>query len=279
VVSGLVPSPRSRFERAIQGPDAEVELARAALLVAAEEYPQLPVDAYLHRLDVLAERTRDRLGGETAPTVVLQSLLRVVFEEEGLRGNAEAYYDPRNSFLNDVLDRRRGIPLTLSIVVLEVGWRLGLPLHGVNFPGHFLVAYEGESGDFLIDAFDRGAIRFRDEGQALLDRVYGGGVRLREAFFQRAGRREILARLLSNLKGIYLNARDDRRALHAIERLLLVSPEVADEVRDRGLLLARAGRVGEAIDDLERYLALAPGAPDLPRVQGLLRDLREHRGE
>jgi regulator of sirC expression with transglutaminase-like and TPR domain len=277
VVSGLVPSPRSRFERAITGPDAEVDLARAALLVAAEEYPQLPVDAYLHRLDVLAERTRDRLGGETAPTVVLQSLVRVLFEEEGLKGNADAYYDPRNSFLNDVLDRRRGIPITLSIILLEVGWRLELPLEGVNFPGHFLVAYEGEGIDFLIDAFDDGRVRFRDEGQALLDRVYGGGVRLREGFFERAGRRQILARLLTNLKGIYLNARDDERALRAVERLLLVTPDTPDEVRDRGILLARAGRFREAIDDLERYLELVPGAPDERRVHGLLRDLREQR--
>lgn len=276
-MSGLVPSPRSRFERAVQGADGDIDLGRAALLVAAEEYPQLPVDAYLHRLAILAERARDRLAGETAPPVVLQSLLRTLFEEEGLRGNADAYYDPRNSFLNDVLDRRLGIPLTLSIVLLEVGWRLGLPLRGVSFPGHFLVAFEGESMGFLVDPFDGGRIRFEDEGQVLLDRVYGGGVRLREAFFQRAGRREMLARLLANLKGIYLNARDDRRALQAVERLLLVAPEAADEVRDRGILLARAGRVGEAIDDLERYLDLAPGAPDQRRVRGLLRELRHRR--
>jgi len=275
VVSGLVPSPRSRFERAVQGADVDIDLARASLLIAAEEYPQLPVEAYLHRLDIFAERARDRLAGETAPPVVLQSLLRTLFEEEGLRGNADAYYDPRNSFLNDVLDRRLGIPLTLSIVLLEVGWRLGLPLRGVNFPAHFLVAFEGESMGFLIDPFDGGRIRFEDEGQALLDRVYGGGVRLREAFFQRADRREMLARLLANLKGIYLNARDDRRALQAVERLLLVAPEAADEVRDRGILLARAGRVGEAIDDLERYLDLAPGASDQRRVRDLLRELRD----
>lgn len=274
MVSGLVPSPRSRFERAVEVPDAEVDLAAAALLIAAEEYPQLPVGAYLHRLDILAEKARDRLAGETAPTVVLQALLRVLFEEEGLRGNAEAYYDPRNSFLNDVLDRRLGIPLTLSIVLLEVGWRLDLPLRGVNFPGHFLVAYEGETARFLVDPFDAGRIRFPDEGQELLDRVYGGSVRLQPSFFERAGRRDILARLLSNLKAIYLNARDDRRALQAVERLLLVMPDAADELRDRGILFARAGRVGEAIEDLERYLELSPGAPDRRRVSGILRELR-----
>lgn len=279
MVSGLVPSPRSRFERAVEGPDVGVDLATAALLIAAEEYPQLPVGAYLHRLDILAERARDRLAGENAPTVVLHALLRVLFEEEGLRGNADAYYDPRNSFLNDVLDRRLGIPLTLSIVLLEVGWRMGLPLYGVNFPGHFLVAYEGESTRFLIDPFEKGRIRFQDEGQALLDRVYGGSVRVQPSFFEPAGRRDILARLLTNLKAIYLNARDDVRALHAVERLLLVMPEAADELRDRGILFARAGRVGEAIEDLARYLELTPGAPDRRRVSGILRELRRRGGE
>ena len=274
MVSGLVPTPRSRFARAVEGSDDGIDLARTALLVAAEEYPQLPIDAYVHRLDILAERARDRLAGETAPTVLLQAVLRVLFEEEGLRGNADGYYDPRNSFLNDVLDRRVGIPLTLSIVTLEVGWRLGLPLSGVNFPGHFLVAFDGEGTRFFVDPFDGGRIRFEDEAQALLDRVYGGGVRHRPAFLHSAGRRAILARLLTNLKAIYLNARDDRRALQVVEKLLLVAPESADELRDRGILRARSGRTGEAIEDLERYLDLVPGAPDGGRVRGILGQLR-----
>ncbi|MEN8375129.1 MAG: tetratricopeptide repeat protein [Gemmatimonadota bacterium] len=256
-------------------PDAEVNLAAAALLIAAEEYPQLPVAAYLGRLDILAERARDRLGDENAPPVVLQAALRVLFQEEELRGNADAYYDPRNSFLNDVLDRRLGIPLTLSIVLLEVGWRLGLPLVGVNFPGHFLVAYEGEGTRLLIDPFAGGAIRFEDEAQALLDRVYGGSVRMNPSFLEEAGRREMLARLLTNLKAIYLNARDDTRALQAVDRLLLVVPDAADELRDRGILLARSGRFSEAIEDLQRYLEVAPGAADRRRVRGILRELRQ----
>ena len=126
---------RKRFLAELSQGDDQINLAGAALMVAREEYLQLPEERYLSQLDLLAEETRDRLDDETAPLLVLQELLNTLYNRHGFRGNRDAYYDPRNSFLNDVLDRRLGIPLTLGIVVLEVGWRLGLPLEGVNFPG------------------------------------------------------------------------------------------------------------------------------------------------
>ena len=267
------PAPRSRFAAVVAQQEDEIDLGLAALLVAAEEYPQLLPEPYLRRLDLLAERVRDRLDEETAPLVILQELSRVLFEEEGFRGNAEAYYDPRNSFLNDVLDRRVGVPLTLSLPYLEVGWRLGLPLHGVNFPGHFLVRYDGEALKLLIDPFQKGEIRFEDEAQELLDRVYGGTVSLQPSYLRPAGRKDILVRLLSNLKGIYLNTRDDRRALAATERILLVRPDAAEEVRDRGMLLARLGFADDALQELRDYLTRAPGADDAERVRLLIREL------
>ncbi|HET9984069.1 MAG TPA: transglutaminase-like domain-containing protein [Longimicrobiales bacterium] len=271
-----VPGPaaaRARFAAMVAAPEAELDLAAAALLIAAEEYPQLGTGPYLRRLDLLAERTRDRLADETAPLVVLQELSRVLFVEEGFRGNTEAYYDPRNSFLNDVLDRRAGIPITLSVVYLEVGWRLGLPLAGVNFPGHFLVRYTGEALTLLVDPFQNGEIRFADQAQELLDRVYGGTVELRSEFLRPAGKRDILVRILANLKSIYLNTRDDARALAAVERILLVRPDALEEVRDRGMILARSGRLDEAVADLEHYLDAAPEAPDARRVRMLLEQL------
>ena len=267
------PTPRSRFAAVVAQQDEDVDLALAALLIAAEEYPQLLPEPYLARIDMLAERVRDRLDDETAPLVVLQEVSRVLFEEEGFRGNAEAYYDPRNSFLNDVLDRRTGVPLTLSLLYLEVGCRLGLPLHGVNFPGHFLVRYDGEAVQLLVDPFQRGEIRFQDEAQELLDRVYGGTVSLQPSYLRPAGRKDILVRLLSNLKGIYLNTRDDRRALAATERILLVRPDAAEEVRDRGMLLARLGFADDAVQELRDYLARAPAADDADRVRLLIREL------
>ena len=271
-------TPRLRLARLASRPDSQIDLAAGALLIAAEEYPQLQVAPYLRRLDLLAERVGDRLAGENAPVIVLQQLGRVLFEEEEFRGNADAYYDPRNSFLNDVLDRRLGIPITLGIVMLEVGWRIGLPLSGVNFPGHFLVRYEGEVARLLIDPFDGGRVRWEDEGQSLLDRVYGGMVKMRKEFLRPASRLDILARVLTNLKGIYLNARDDDRALSAVDRILMLRPFAPVELRDRGLLLARTGRRDEAVAELERYLHSSPRAPDAQRVRSLIDDLSRQVG-
>jgi regulator of sirC expression with transglutaminase-like and TPR domain len=269
-------TPRTRLAELVARPDSEVDLAAGALLIAAEEYPQLSEAPYLHRLDQLAERVLDRLGQETAPVLVLEELCAVLFREEGFRGNAGSYYDPRNSFINDVLDRRLGIPITLGIVTLEVGWRVGLPLCGMNFPGHFLVRYEGEVARLLVDPYDGGRVRWEDEGQELLDRVYGGMVRMRDSFLAAATRVDILARVLTNLKGIYLNARDDERALSAVERILVLRPGSPVELRDRGLLLARAGRRAEAVADLKRYLGSEPVPPDANRVQSLIDDLSRH---
>lgn len=270
-------SPRHRFVEAVDRADDQVELARAALLVACEEYPQLPVEPYLARLDELAEMVRDRLDNETAPLVVLQELLQTLFVRVGLQGNRASYYDPRNSFLNDVLDRKRGIPLTLGILTLEVGWRLGLPLTGVNFPGHFLVRFEGESLRLLVDPFDGGRTLFEDEAQSLLDRAYGGMVRVRPEFLRTARRRDMLVRLLTNLKGIYLNVQDAPRALAAVERILVIHPMAQSEIRDRGTLLARMGRTEEAIEQLEWYLGTAPDASDAERIQALVDELRGPR--
>jgi regulator of sirC expression with transglutaminase-like and TPR domain len=272
-VSVPAPAARSRFAAMVGQPEQTIDLASAALLIAAEEYPQLVIEPYLRRLDLLAERVRDRLADETAPIVIVQDLSRVLFMEEGFHGNQEDYYDPRNSFLNDVLDRRIGIPITLSIIYLEVGWRLGLPLEGVNFPAHFLVRYCGEALRLLIDPFQTGVVRFEDEAQELLDHAYGGRVELRPEFLRAATRKDMLVRLLSPLKSIYLNQHDDVRALNTIERILLVRPESNDDVRDRGMTLVRLGREAEGIPVLREYLQRAPGAADAASVRLLLDQL------
>ncbi len=271
-------SVRQRFMEEAARADEEINLARAALMVAREEYPQLSEDRYLGRLDLLAEETRDRLDDENAHLLVLQELLGALYSRHGFRGNREAYYDPRNSFLNDVLDRGLGIPLTLGIVVLEVGWRLGLPLEGVNFPGHFLVRFRGDAIDLLIDPYDGGAVRFEDEAQELLDRVYGGMIRVQKSFLKPASKREMLVRLLMNLKSLYLNVRDHERALAAVERILLIRPIAATEIRDKGVILARMGRKEEALEQLEAYLNVAPDASDSGRILALVEDLRNGPG-
>ena len=254
--------------------EAKLNLGRSSLLIAAEEYPQLSVDLYLARLDQVAEEVKDRLANETAPLVVLNDLLKTLFERRKYAGNRKAYYDPRNSFLNDVLDRGVGIPLTLGIVLLEIGWRLDLPLEGVNFPGHFLVRYVGTEVDLLIDPFDGGRIRFEDEAQQFLDRAYGGAVAMRDDFLRPASKRDMLARLLTYLKGIYTKIGDDRRALGVVERLLMISPTSPTESRTRGILLARLGRHEDAACQLEAYLRVSPSADDRGHVQKIVRELR-----
>ncbi len=273
-----VPSPRAEFSREVEQADDQVNLARAALLVAREEYAQLPVEPYLTRLDQLAEEVKDRLDNETAPVVVLRELLKLLYSRHRFRGNRDAYYDPRNSFLSDVLDRQKGIPLTLGVVVLEVGWRLGLPLEGVNFPGHFLVRFRGEEYSLLVDPFDEGKLRFQDQAQELLDRMYGGMVRVQPAFLRAAGRRDMIVRLLKNLKGVYLNVGDHPRALAAVERILVIHPTSAREIRDRGTLLARMGRTEEALEQLEWYLDYAPEAADAGRIRELVDQLKWEDG-
>ena len=273
-VSAPAWSSRRDFARELERPDEELNLARVALLVAREEYPQLPIDRYLMRLDVLAEETRDRLGSENAPPVVLAEVTRHLFVVRKLRGNREHYHDPRNSFLNDVLDRGLGIPLTLAVVLLEVGWRLGLPVEGVNFPGHFLVRYPGEAMEFLIDPFHGGRIRLREEAQKILDRQHGGIVRLEEHHLKTATKRDMIVRLLLNLKGIYNRADDNARALSVVERILIVRPTAPSQIRDRGYLLARLGRPDEAVTELETYLTFAPAARDVGRVEALVRELK-----
>ncbi len=274
-VTAPAPSPRQAFVREAARPEAEFDLAHMALLVAREEYPQLPSEPYLARLDQLAEEVRGRLANETAPPVVLQELLSTLYERHGFEGNREAYYDPRNSFLNDVLDRRTGIPLTLGIVVLEVGWRLGLPLEGVNFPHHFLVRYTGPVLQLLIDPFDGGQVRFQDQAQEFLDRVYGGMVRVRSSYLKAASRRDMLVRLLANLKSLYANVGDDLKAVAAVERILVLRPDAHQEIRELGLMFARLGRGDEAARHLRTFLDREPGSPEAPRVRAILRDLEE----
>ena len=254
-----------------------MDLARAALLIAQEEYPQLSIELYLARLDQVAEEVQDRLANESAPLLVLGEVIQTLYDRRRLRGNREAYYDPRNSFLNDVLDRGVGIPLTLGIVVLEIGWRLGLPLQGVNFPGHFLVRYKGSEVQLLIDPFDAGKIRFQDQAQELLDQSYGGMVPVQDSFLQTASKREMLSRLLTNLKGIYVKIGDDRRALAVVERLLMITPTAPVESRSRGVLLARMGRHEEAAQQLEAYLRVSPSAEDRGHVQDMVKELRAGR--
>lgn len=269
------PACRAEFARAVTCPDAEVDLARAALLMAKEEYPCLDVAAYLGQLDALAEEARPQVQSLAAPRDALAALNACLFEAHGFRGNTADYYDPRNSFLNEVLDRRMGIPITLAIVYLEVGRRLGLVVEGVGMPGHFLVRQRAGEEALLLDPFNAGKLLSVEDCQGLLDRIFHGKVAFEPRFLDTVSPRQILTRMLHNLKVIYFNARDYEHAVSVVERLLVLHPDSAAEVRDRGLLLSQLKAYAAAARDLERYLRMAAGAEDTDVIRSHLRSLRQ----
>jgi regulator of sirC expression with transglutaminase-like and TPR domain len=273
-----VADPRAALAAALSGGDDSLDLARVLLLIAAEERPELDVDAYLGRLDALAAAIRPRLSGDEGPAAVLGTINGHLFRELGFRGNREQYQDPRNSFLDAVLDRRTGIPITLSVVYLEVAGRLGHRLVGVNLPLHFMLAYETEREPLIVDAFDGGRIMTATEIQDRLSQIAGREVELRPEHLARASPRMIVRRVLNNLRGIYLATRDHRRALAVVERMQLVLPTL-DLLRDRGLILYRLRRYEEAEAALRQYLEQAPGAPDRGAVEQHLDWLRRMRAE
>lgn len=271
----MPPPCRRAFARLVSRPEPAIDLAEAALLIAKEEYPNLEVTHYLARLDALADELRDRVGDPGDPHRLIAGLGDYLFREQGFRGNADDYYDPRNSFLNDVLDRRMGIPITLSTVYMEVGRRLGVRLHGVGMPGHFLVKYVGPDEEIVIDPFSGGTIVSPADCQRLLDRITGGKLLFKPRFLAALGTRQILARMLTNLKAIYFNGQAYAKALSVVERLLILDPHAATEIRDRGLLSSQLKRCPEAMADLERYLKLVPAAEDAEVIRDHLRSIRQ----
>jgi regulator of sirC expression with transglutaminase-like and TPR domain len=263
---------RELFSEIASRPDQDVDLAEASLLIAREEYPALDPGAYLARLDALAAAVRPRLRGGAATAV--EAMNRLLFDEEGFRGNTAEYYDPRNSFLNEVLDRRVGIPISLSTVYIEVGRRAGLRLQGVGLPGHFIVRLSAGGADLLVDPFHGGAVLTELDCQKRLDRIYGGRVRVEPEMLAPCGRKAILARTLRNLKAIYVKSEDHLRALRTVELLLALDPRGMEEVRDRGLLHAAMDCYALAADDLDAYLRAVPGAPEAAELRARIADLR-----
>lgn len=269
----MPPSARERFAQLVSHPEEEFDLAEAALLIAQEERSELDVAAYLRRLDGLAAAVRARLPESPAPEDVIEQLNIQLFREEGLTGNTNAYYDPRNSFLNDVLDRKTGLPITLSVIYLEVGRRLGLPLAGVGFPGHFLVKYTGPSSERVLDPFLGGVTLTHEELAQKLRAMYGDPnpfLSQIPSLLAPTSKKEILVRMLRNLKGVYLQHHDFARALQAIDRIVLVDPTLAAEVRDRGAVQQRLGRLQAAVQDFRRYLQMAPAAEDAEAVRAMI---------
>lgn len=266
---------RQFFYQEIHQPDEQICLERAALYLALEEYPELDVEAYLNALDIMAAEVEERLPVESYPLRIVQTINHYLYEDLGFRGNAEDYYNPCNSFLNQVIDQRKGIPITLSLVYLAISQRIGFPMVGIGMPGHFLIRPDVEEMEIFVDPFHQGEILFSQDCKARLTQLFGQPIELQPAFLQSVSPSHFLARMLTNLKFIYLDRREFAKTLAAIERILLLFPQAAIELRDRGILYYHLNRPTEARQDLEEYLTLMPTAQDAPAVQELLKQISQ----
>jgi regulator of sirC expression with transglutaminase-like and TPR domain len=266
---------RRHFAELIAEP--EIPLAEAALAIAEEEYPRLDQRTYLDRIEELAARAAARLPERRTTAGALRAVREALFDEAGFRGNEDHYYDPRNSYLNEVLDRRLGIPITLSVLFLAVSRRLGLRADGVAFPGHFLVRVAAPGRELFVDAYRRGEVLTAEECAKRWRAQAPGRTGFDARWLEPAAPRQILSRILHNLKRIYGETGDDVRTLWVVDRLLLLSPGDHAERRDRGLLAARLGATGAAIADLEAYLDAAGDAPDVQEIRKLAAALRRRQ--
>jgi regulator of sirC expression with transglutaminase-like and TPR domain len=257
-------------------PDRDIDLGLAALAIARVEHPDLAADKDLLRLDDLADRSR--ASAACAPEAALDRLVGFLFTEEGFRGNADEYYDPRNSCLNDVLDRKLGIPITLSVLMIEVGRRVGLSIDGLGLPGHFIVSAEVGPRRVLIDPFNGGAVLTPARAADVAAKAIGRPVKLEDAHWAPCSKRQIVIRMLRNLKTIYAKQTSWSRALAVVDRLLVVDRDSPTHLRDRGTVLVKLGKLYEGVAEWECYLKRYPAAQDADIFRQELRRIRQELG-
>jgi len=273
--------PLEPFAQLLGGDDSRIDLARACLMIAQDAYPGLDVDRYLGEIERMAIRLRARMPQANAAEEKVMALNQFLFDDLGYWGNTDDYYDPRNSYLNEVIDRKTGTPISLSILYMELGRRIGLPLEGVSFPGHFLVRLRLRGGTLVLDPFAGGTPQSEAELRERLQRVIpegaAGGVAPVELpldqFLEPASNRQILARVLRNLKGIYREKDKPERMLEVLNRMLVVAPDASSELRDRGYVYQRLECWRPALKDLSDYVEREPEAPDLYDVRVKLMEL------
>lgn len=249
-------------------PAAGVDLAEVALLLAQEEYPDLDVEDTLAELDAMAHDLRPQLRGPLAAQVA--TLGRYLFHELGFRGNADNYYDPRNSYFNQVLERRTGLPITLSLVAMAVGERSGLNVHGVALPGHFIAKAVQDEDEVLFDPYYAGRLLTPPQCEALVEQVTGQRFHTTPESLLAATAHAITVRLLNNLKGQYLRTHDYLRGARIIRRLCQLLPDDVHQRRDLGVVLTHAGQPGRALEHLEAYLREQTEAVDAQTVRQIL---------
>jgi regulator of sirC expression with transglutaminase-like and TPR domain len=253
-------------------PEEQISLAQAALWIASCEYPQLDHGRYLRQLDQMASAVEPHARDATNPLTVISAINRYLFDEEGFCGNTQNYYDPRNSFLNEVLERKTGIPIMLSTVYLEVAGRLRFPLVGVGLPGHYLVKHA--LFDILIDPFSQGRILTVADCEKRMKEVLGESVPFHESYLEAVSKSHTVSRMLNNLRNVYVNLRLYQKALDITDLVLTLQPDSPSDVRQRAAFLLELKRYGDARVALERYLELAPDAEDAEELRKTALNLR-----
>ena len=265
---------RRRFEELAGRPESSLDLVEASLVIDLEENPALDVDRHLAAVQAWSEAVRQRLEGSRQVERIVKTINRLLFDEEGFRGEDGDYYDPHSALLSHVLECHAGLPMTLSILYIELSRRVGIDAAGVALPGRFLVKFSGSFGMIVVDPFNGGRILTTLELQKILDGMYGGGVQLREHHLRSFTPRQILGRELAQLKAAYLSQHDLTRAAASMDRLLILDDRDPYEVRDRAALAMQLHAYGQAIALYERYLTLMPSAEDRARIREHIQYLR-----
>ncbi|MEL6604266.1 MAG: tetratricopeptide repeat protein [Cyanobacteria bacterium J06614_10] len=261
-----------RFYQEVQKSDGRISIATAALYIAQEEYWDMDPTVYLERLDEMAAKVRSRLPAGRYPLKVIQVINDYLFGELNFSGNQQNYYDPDNSLLNCVLDRRLGIPISLSLVYLEIAHRLRFPMVGVGMPGHFLIRPVVEDMEVFVDPFHQGEVMFLADCQKRFYQLFPNG-EWRMEFLSGVMPKPFLARMLMNLKAVYVQLEAYEQAISVLDKLLLLMPSEHYQVRDRGLLHYQLQNHALAKQDLENYLRSHPRAPDSQRIQTILESI------
>ncbi len=277
---------RAAFIALIAGNEADIDLAQAALLIANEEYPDLDIAHYMAQLESLAERVRETLGiaspgnsSERSPQPelldVLVAINSVLFDQEHFSGALKDYYNPCNSFLNDVLERRTGIPITLSLLYIEIGKRLDVPIDGIGLPFHFVVRCQLPDGAIYVDPYEGGRLLSEEDCRELVHRLLRGKATFNPHWLEPVSNKQFLVRMLTNLKHIYVYKGDYTRALSSCDRILLLVPQAPVERRDRGIIHLHLKHHARALRDLKAYVELAPEAEDIAEVKQQISAIRQ----
>jgi regulator of sirC expression with transglutaminase-like and TPR domain len=271
VVAPFADSPE--FQRLLAGND-RADLARIALEIGRDAYPEIDVEAYIERIDQLADRARTRFRPGSIAREILGQINWVLFIEEEFRGNQEDYYDPRNSYLNEVLDRGLGIPITLSLVYAKMAERLGLNVAGVDLPLHFMLRVDDGDQTSFVDPFYGGAVYDREGCEQKLSEIAKRAVTLSDEAIEPCSSRMLISRMLRNLKVIYTKSGDLASLLPIQRRLTALNRHDPNELRDLGVLCVQADLLGEAIEPFQAYLEMSPAASDATEIEDLLIAIR-----